>query len=378
MKAVAILGNKVTHTQGKLAIVADIITNLSRDVVSQAGINERDPRLPLWELTAQEALKIPHRLTIAADKLKALTNRLSQLQLEHDKREQKRLCKQREIQEQELEIERTRKRGEESLDRLRLLLASKEQEIITHKSLRESEVESLTKFSREVIDLRNEVTDMNSHREIFAFWQSVLTHRQMAPSRTTFRRYVTGHHLGGLDKLLRQILMVMYQDTHYAQSMTAGALNSLFEEAGDVGNSHDEDKGNISVLKPSMSIDPTLDYAKKSGGERKRVDLALFFALFIMSEARSAHRVRYMLVDEAFDGLDTSGQAAVLKLCHWMTERLEFVFVITHNQSLITLVENENEAVNGSSGVGIITAKVSGRGTEFEVNGVCISTKNLN
>ena len=36
-----------------------------------------------------------------------------------------------------------------------------------------------------------------------------------------------------------------------------------------------------SVISSSLLISPELEYAKKSGGERKRVDLALFFALFL-------------------------------------------------------------------------------------------------
>ncbi|KAI1080798.1 P-loop containing nucleoside triphosphate hydrolase protein [Whalleya microplaca] len=373
MRAVVTLANRVTHTQGRVASLIDSLASLPRNVAHQTRISESDVHLSLRTLTVQEALKVPSRVTVALDELRTLTNRHAHLQLEYERREQKRLHKQRDVDEQDKEIEMVRKEWEGSLGRHRRLLASKEQEITIYKGLLKSEAESLIKLSHQIVDLEKEVAGINSHREIFAFWQSALTRRQVAAPRVTFRRHVIGRHLGELNKLLVQILMVMYRDEHYARSMRTSTLKALFEEDGDVDDDHDDDKGNTAVLEPSLSIASTLGYSKRSGGERKRVDLALFFALFMMSEARSAHRARYMLVDEVFDGLDTVGQAAVLKICHWMTEHLAYVFVITHSQSLITLAENENGG-DGGVGTSIITAKAGDKGTEFEVNGVRISS----
>ncbi|KAI1506763.1 P-loop containing nucleoside triphosphate hydrolase protein [Biscogniauxia marginata] len=370
VRAVVTLADRVTHTQGKVVSMMDSIASLPGTVSCKTRISESDVHLAIRTLTAEEALKVPSQLTVAIDELKALTNRHAHLQFEYEGQEQKRLRKQRDVEEKEKDIEMTRKGWADFLDRRHALLASKEQEITIYKGLLESEVESLTKLSRKAVDLNKEVTGIHYHREIFAFWQSSLTRRQVAASRTTFRRYVIGRHLGELNMLLVEILMFMYQDAHYARSMVTGTLKTLFEEDSEVDSNRDDDKGRASVLEPSLSMAPTLGYAKKSGGERKRVDLALFFALFVMSEARSAHRARYMLVDEAFDGLDTAGQAAVLKLCRSMTERLEHVFVITHSQSFIRLAE---DAADGG-GASVITAKAGDGGTEFEANGVRINS----
>ncbi|KAI1212620.1 P-loop containing nucleoside triphosphate hydrolase protein [Annulohypoxylon truncatum] len=374
VKAIVALTNRVAATHFKVESTTQSITRLPSNVASKTRMSESDVHLALRTLTAQEALKVPSRLNVAITELRALTNRHSHLQRECDRREQERFRKQRVVENQDKEIDKIRKDWADSSNRDRLLLARKEQEITTYKGLLESEAESLTKLSRQLVDLSREVTDMHSHREIFAFWQFALTRRQVAASKVTFRRHVVGRHIGELNKLLVQILMVMYQDAQYARSMMAGTLETLFEEADDRGDNNDPG-GKASVLEPSLSMAPTIGYSKRSGGERKRVDLALFFALFVMGEARSAHSARYMLVDEAFDGLDTAGQAAVLKLCRWMTERLAHVFVITHSKSLIGLTEDEGEGgAEGGLGASVVIAKAGDRGTEFEVNGTRIGS----
>ncbi|KAF6817914.1 fungal specific transcription factor, partial [Colletotrichum plurivorum] len=57
----------------------------------------------------------------------------------------------------------------------------------------------------------------------------------------------------------------------------------------------------------------------RSSGERKRVDLALVFALLQVARPRSAHRAHYVLVDEVFDNLDKAVQAAVVRWCGVMS-----------------------------------------------------------
>ncbi|KAI0594692.1 P-loop containing nucleoside triphosphate hydrolase protein [Biscogniauxia sp. FL1348] len=374
VKAMTTVADRLNHAQGRIGNVIESVTGIYRNVSSQTHISESDIRLALRTLTAQEALKIPSRLSVAIDELRTLSKRHDRLQFEHKSQEQQRFRKIHELEKQEREIEMARKGWADSSDRLRLLLASKEQEITTYKELLKSEVESLAKLKLQAVELSKEMTSIQSHQEIFAFWQYALTRRQVAASRATFRRYVIGRHLGELNKLLVEILMFMYQDAHYARSMVAGTLKTLFEEDGEVANNDPDDGTATSVLDPSLSMSVTLGYAKKSGGERKRVDLALFFALFVMSEARSPHRTGYMLVDEAFDGLDTAGQAAVLKLCRRMARPLAYVFVITHSQSFVRLAEHEDANAAGTS---VVTAKAGDHGTEFEINGVRVRSSPL-
>ncbi|KAK7428380.1 hypothetical protein QQZ08_005137 [Neonectria magnoliae] len=79
----------------------------------------------------------------------------------------------------------------------------------------------------------------------------------------------------------------------------------------------------------------SLAYGKRSGGEHKRVDLALFFALLQLAWARSAHRAHYLLVDKVFDSLDEAGQAAVVRWCGVMSRLAGWIVIITHSRFLV-------------------------------------------
>eukprot|EP01127_Copromyxa_protea_P023290 TRINITY_DN8687_c0_g1_i6.p1 TRINITY_DN8687_c0_g1~~TRINITY_DN8687_c0_g1_i6.p1 ORF type:complete len:991 (+),score=177.60 TRINITY_DN8687_c0_g1_i6:317-3289(+) len=72
-------------------------------------------------------------------------------------------------------------------------------------------------------------------------------------------------------------------------------------------------------------------YGKRSGGERKRTDLALLFSLFEMIRLRSRYRPSYLMLDEVFDALDKDGHAAVQAVLIRLSQQVQKIFVITHN-----------------------------------------------
>ncbi len=415
IEAIATLASTVNEPQDKIVAMTRRVANLLHDVAYQNSMSQNDVHTALRTLTIHNASNVPSQLTSAIDEMKALTKRHNHQQREFEKEKQRRLREQHDLENCEKEIDSARRNWEVSLDRYRIMRTGKEQEIATYREHLETNAEALVNFRREVADLSKEAESIDSHREIFAFWQSALTRRQVAAPRTTFRQHVTACHLRELDKLFGQILMVMYQDAHYAHSMSTGAIGALFkeEDEDDSSNSNsntntEDDDGSkikrrkkrtkkdknddsgeatatsssssssssslLSVLDSTLTMSPALEYAKKSGGERKRVDLALFFALFVTGEARSAHAAGYMLVDEAFDSLDAAGQASVLRWCRWMTGRLAYVFVITHSRILVELAdkgEGEGGATAAAAaadedgvGVNVVTVRAGSKGTE--------------
>lgn len=352
MRAIVAFNNTIREVQIKISTMEDAVSNYSNDTSRQ----------DIMSITVQQALRIPTQLSAAIDELQRATSQYNHLQQQYESQKQKRLRKQQDLDGREKDIDTTRQKWQVSLDRYHLMLAGKEKEITTYKEHLQSDAESVFGLVRQAADLRKEAAEIHSHREIFAFWQSALTRRQVA--KATFRHHVTERHLGELNKLLGQILLVMYQDANYARNMTSGTIGALFKEEYQDGDDRDDNQESTSVLEPSLSMNQALDYAKRSGGERKRVDLALFFALSMMAGARSPHMARYMLVDEAFDSLDVSGQASVLKWCRWMAERLSYVLVITHSPNLVKLAEEESDA-GGGVGANIITVRAGNKGTEL-------------
>ena len=74
-------------------------------------------------------------------------------------------------------------------------------------------------------------------------------------------------------------------------------------------------------------------YKAASGGERRRIDVALLFALLEVAEAASGHRNGTLFFDEVFDALDKGGVEAVVESLHEIAKH-RAVVVITHSADL--------------------------------------------
>jgi DNA repair exonuclease SbcCD ATPase subunit len=93
-------------------------------------------------------------------------------------------------------------------------------------------------------------------------------------------------------------------------------------------------------------------YKGKSGGERRRADIAILFALGDLAANRSMVPVGCRFVDEVADSLDALGCEQVVALLHkYVLARSSTVLVISHNEALKTLFENRITVVkeNGIS-----------------------------
>ncbi|VUC28463.1 unnamed protein product [Clonostachys rosea] len=244
--------------------------------------------------------------------------------------------------------------------------ALRQRDVATYTQLVETDQSSLQSLRSEHKALTAKCKELAANRELFAFWFSTLAkrNRRTSPSSTAnFREYILVKPLAELNELLARILTTLYDHNHSARGMATGMLRSLLEP--DYADDATEDSSSGSVLQPTLAVHPSLAYGKRSGGERKRVDLALFFALMQLMWARSAHRAHYMLVDEVFDNLDEAGQAAVIRWCGLMSQTVAgWIIVITHSQFL---VERNIEEDVGK--VSTMRAKMGEAGMELVVNG---------
>jgi DNA repair exonuclease SbcCD ATPase subunit len=76
------------------------------------------------------------------------------------------------------------------------------------------------------------------------------------------------------------------------------------------------------------------DYAKRSGGERKRTDLVTLFAMFELIRQHSRYQAEFMILDEVFDALDSEGLKAVQQVIQMLSDRVKKLLVITHSEAL--------------------------------------------
>ena len=254
------------------------------------------------------------------------------------------------------------------------LVTIKQRDAATYKGLVKAEQSSLHSLGSERDVLATKLQELAADRELFSFWSSALAKRNRrtssssspssaAKAATNFREHVLARTLSQLNALLVQVLTLLYDDTRHAH-MATGILRSLFDsDAADLMIETSEYFPG-SVLDHTLAVHPSLAYSKRSGGERKRIDLALFFALLQLARARSAHRAHYVLVDEVFDNLDKAGQAAVVRWCSAMSPAVVgWILVITHSQFLV-----ERDPEDHLSKASVVRAIMGQAGTELFTN----------
>lgn len=247
-------------------------------------------------------------------------------------------------------------------------LAQKEREIGIYQKLVNEETSLLEKQRSSHTSIKAEMESLLSRRELFAFWEDSLSRRRTKSASTfTFRGYVLDRSLQELNVIASNILLALYENTRHARELTKGMLRTIIA-VDPVDDQNPESRQNTGLLDQTLGVTKELSYAKRSGGERKRIDLAVFFALVQILQAHSRHRARYILIDEAFDSLDAVGQAAVVRWCAQITSRTDFQLVITHSDYLVSsargaLSDEDNDDLQSQSSV--LSATMTKEGTKY-------------
>ncbi|KAF3764163.1 P-loop containing nucleoside triphosphate hydrolase protein [Cryphonectria parasitica EP155] len=242
----------------------------------------------------------------------------------------------------------------------------------------DTETAARENLKTECATLAKERASLAADRELLDFWASALAQKARRVSSSsssssattsfyTFREFILEKSLKELNTAITHILTILFENSRHATALTTGMLRSLF--VGDDEDNHETEKEGAGqnqnnaagavALDSSLSVDNRLSYGKRSGGERKRIDLALFFALLHVGHTRSPHRAHYMLVDEVFDSLDAAGQAAVVRWCDYMADaRVAYIVVITHSEHL-----------ESGAGMAVLSAKMGADGVELDMDG---------
>ncbi|KAL8415285.1 hypothetical protein RB594_006218 [Gaeumannomyces avenae] len=262
------------------------------------------------------------------------------------------LRRQREaLLDQEKEHEQKIQRQQQALDaqvremeQLQEKVQGKKREAAIYQGLAEEKKATISSLQTQGKELGAELAQLASTHELFSFWTSAFAKRtrristagpSKATATTTFREHVLDQSLAELNALLPQVLAVLYNETRHMNALATGILGVLFEKDGS-GEPLDAANTATPMLDSTLAVNPALAYGKRSSGERKRMDLAVFFALLQVRHARSFHRAHYLLVDEVFDSLDEAGKAAVVRWCAFAARRFAGrIVVITHSRFLI-------------------------------------------
>ena len=93
------------------------------------------------------------------------------------------------------------------------------------------------------------------------------------------------------------------------------------------------------------------DYKSASAGERKRIDLAISFALQDLVIKQNNTSVNLLMLDEVFENLDELANENVITLLEEKAKEVDSIFVITHNEQLKGLFSNKVTVVKEQDGI---------------------------
>jgi DNA repair exonuclease SbcCD ATPase subunit len=116
----------------------------------------------------------------------------------------------------------------------------------------------------------------------------------------------------------------------YSEILTSGSIDVQFNTVTALKSGELRDKFSVAVLNKYGSV----DYKGDSGGERRKVDLIIMFALHSLAKIRSGSTVDILFLDEILDSLDQEGCNRVIDLLKQVSETIKKIFVITHNDNL--------------------------------------------
>ncbi|KAK7539707.1 uncharacterized protein J3D65DRAFT_619525 [Phyllosticta citribraziliensis] len=344
-------------------------SSIHRQIGTEKDISEEHVQSSLKEVSADQAKAIPAHLNAA---LSTLVDLQGQKELYSAK--------------------------QASLRELQATARVSAEKAATYGQIIETESDELRKLEADRDALLDDMASLAATRDIFDFWAAALAQQKTrrvsssasastatasspatSSSSHTFREFVLKQSLAELNSTTTQVLAILFENSRHASALTTGMLRSLFvgdesaaetEAAGQQGED-DEAASASAALDSSLSVNAALSYGKRSSGERKRIDLALLFALLYVGQARSPHRARYMLVDEVFDSLDVAGQTAVARWCDFMADtRVSHIIVITHSEHLasqgVAVGDDEHE---GSAKRSVLSARMGEAGVELQMDG---------
>lgn len=192
--------------------------------------------------------------------------------------------------------------------------------------------ESYLKLSREEIERRQQALEpLQASMESLKFWRTAFSGR-------------------GVKQLLFSTVTPFLNERAnlYMRELSNSTAQIKIKTQKLLKSGETRDDLNFEVSLPGTGA----SYEAKSGGERRRADIAIQFALADLAAARSRTPVQFLILDEIFDNLDVQGAEQVVDLLiqHVVPVR-KTVLVITHNDALKTLFEQRIKVIkkNGVS-----------------------------
>lgn len=204
---------------------------------------------------------------------------------------------------------------------------SMEKQILDRESQENPYDEMLESISAEMNDINSQISTINSD----------IANNQTLLQQLKF--WVEGFGSSGIkSRLLDDVTPYLNKRANkYLQFLTEDSIQVEFSTQSQLKSGEFREKFNIAVTNKHGGD----AYIGNSGGERKRIDLAITLALQDLVASRATKPLNIVFFDEIFDALDAVGVERVAELLQDVSGQKSSVFVVSHNDTLKTYFENE-------------------------------------
>lgn len=178
---------------------------------------------------------------------------------------------------------------------------------------------AMDKAAKEANEVQDLCDSLERNYSLAKFWELAFSDKG-SKQQIPIKSFIFDSVVPVLDELGRE----------YSEILTSGSMELRFNTVSKLKSGEEREKFSVTVTNSSGAS----SYKGDSGGERRKVDLAIMFALYSLAKIRSGSRVNLLCLDEILDSLDSEGCERVMMLLRKMSEEIESIFVITHNESL--------------------------------------------
>lgn len=173
--------------------------------------------------------------------------------------------------------------------------------------------DDLKSYQKDIAEFNQGIQDKLDEKQCLLFWQQAYSNQ------------------GIKSLILDDITPFLNRRVNkYLTKLTSGHIEVKFSTQTTLKSGESREKFSIEI----SNKDGGSEYAANSGGERRRVDLAINLALQDLVASRSTKQINIAIFDEVMDTLDDTGVENVMELLKELSKDKSTIFVISHNSHL--------------------------------------------
>ena len=262
----------------------------------------------------QEAINQHHKELLAALEMSHETNSKGINDKYKKKQDEQKECKQKvylvgqEVSQLESkigEIKGLKIKLEEQLESLR----AKIQKLREDKTKYEEEIKTITENGK---TLRAHINDITDKKQLSDYYYKLLG------SKGELRPYLLNRDIENLNTYMQRYIHSFFNNTEVSLRLSGSSIEIDIDCLG---------------IKKTVS--------RLSGGEKKRLDLAIQFALYDLLQSTSQISFNILCLDEIESQLDALGCQQLIGIIEDLSERVETAYWITNNATVSSVVPNK-------------------------------------